>query len=573
MTNPVAVVFGDTAMPFTAGSVAVGPVEVTIAVSALGTGTRIDWSVGNSGHAPVALDRIGIRFDGAPEQVLEHGYQSWSVVRRCGPDEARPERRDAPAWVRGLYLADPDRAGSVVAGDQFLVTDAGTIGFLDGRSHLSTVAVEAARPEANGAGLTAWALLDGVMLGPGEQRSLDPLWWTTSDAGAAYSELAGWWGAEMAARTASPAPVGWCSWYHYFADVTPADVRANLALAAERGFGLVQIDDGYQAGIGEWLATRPSWTEGTAALAREIHAAGPAAGIWTAPFLVAEDSQLLADHPDWVVRDHKDRPLRAMWNPGSWGGWAVALDTTHPAELAHLRDTFAALRAQGFEYHKIDFCYAAALPGRRFDATKTRGESLRAGLTAVRAGIGDEAFLLGCGCPLGQAVGLVDAMRVSGDVAPHWDPKLAVAGFEECVPSARNAIAASVLRAPLHRRLWINDPDCLLLRPTATELESWQRRMLAAAIAGVGAFAVVSDDLSLYGHAEWELLETLRSMLPEADAPLDIVDPFAATVKVRSHAYDLTIDWRDGASSQVSGGEEVVLEAAGPAGWARLARH
>ena len=124
----------------------------------------------------------------------------------------------------------------------------------------------------------------------------------------------------------------------------------------------------------------------------------------------------------------------------------------------------------------------------------------------------------------------------------------------------------------MHKRLWVNDPDCLLLRPSSTQLESWQRRMLATAIAGAGGFTVVSDDLRLYGDDEWALLETLRSVLPEADKPLDLLDPFADVVTVQSPSFELTIDWRDGASPQVSAGAGVVLEGGGPSGAARLVR-
>ena len=57
------------------------------------------------------------------------------------------------------------------------------------------------------------------------------------------------------ARVDAPYQVGWCSWYHYFHDVTEDHIRSNLALAAEWPFDVFQIDDGYQAAIGDWLIT------------------------------------------------------------------------------------------------------------------------------------------------------------------------------------------------------------------------------------------------------------------------------------------------------------------------------
>jgi alpha-galactosidase len=483
----------------------VGGVEVLVAAGDCGSGVRIDWSVRNPGPFGVDLDEVGIGLDAAPELVLEHGWQSWSVVRVCRPDDVRPERGDVPLWRRSMYCSDAERSGRVVAGDQFLLTDSGIAGFVDGRRHLGLV-------EASP--VVAWALLDGVTLPAWGERALHPLWLADGDPGALYSEYAALWGAESDARVTTPAPAGWCSWYQYFTSVTPADVRSNLAVAAAHALQVVQIDDGYQSEIGDWLAPRPAWAEGTAAVAADIAGAGLRAGIWTAPFLAGENSRLLADNPDWVL-------VPAMHNPVWWGGWAHALDTTNPAVLDHITETMATLSAQGFDYHKVDFLYAAALPAPRHC---TRAESLRLGLEAVRAGIGDDAFLLGCGSPFGPAVGIVDAMRVSPDVTTAWEPRTPLPGLYEAASSAGNAIATSRLRAPLHRRLWINDNDCLLLRPTQTELDAGQRRRLAGSIAAGGAFSFASDDLSLYGDEEWELLEHVRT---SPDRALDLPDPFS----------------------------------------------
>lgn len=522
---------------------AVAPAGVEVAwqtADGPGRGTTVSWSVRNPGRSPVAIDRVGLRLDARPAQVLEHGWQSWSVVRRCRPDDVRPERRGVDQWQRSLYLADGSRAGEELTGDHFLLGSDGIAGFLDGRSHLGVVVA------SDPAGVTAYALLDGVTLAPGEERRLDPLWVAAGDPGELYSAYCGHWGAAMKARAATPVPLGWCSWYHYFHRISPDTILANLKLAAEHGFGLVQIDDGYQASIGQWLEGREGWgPDGMSHAANAISAAGLTAGIWTAPFIVDEDGPVAAEHPDWLLRSADGGPVRAMYNPVVWGGWAVALDTTHPAVLDHLRSIFSSLRAQGFDYFKIDFCYAAAFPGVRARADWTRAQALRAGLDAVRDGIGDDAFLLGCGLPLGQAVGVVDGMRVSLDVSPFWRPKHELPGLEESALCTRNAIGASLLRTPMHRRLWANDPDCILLRPEQTRLEPWQRRMMATTVAGGGGFALLSDDLALYGDEEWAVVDTLARRAREFDRPLDLVDPFAPSVTVRSDRHELLADWRD----------------------------
>lgn len=513
--------------------------EVLFEHEPLGSGRRLEWRVWNRGDRPVRAERVTLDLDGGPAAVLEHGWQSWSVVRACTPLDVRPERLEAAEWARSTYSADPTRAGHVVAGDHFLLTDSGIVGFLGGVAHLGTVEVGPGR-------LSAVALLDGITLAPGESLELEPLWWSTGDPGAVYSEYAELWGRASGARVDGPQRPGWCSWYRYFGDVTASDIRSNLAVAAELGLELVQIDDGYQRSIGEWLEVDDRFGAPLADLAGEIRSSGRVAGVWTAPFLVAADGPVAAARPDWIVTHASGHPLRAMFNP-AWGGWALALDTTNPAVLDHLREVFAALREMGFDYHKIDFCFAAAMPGRRHDAQSTRAQALRAGLQAVRDGIGDDAFLLGCGCPLGPAVGIVDAMRVSADVAPTWGAAQHWPGFEESAPAARNAVQASALRAPLHRRVFQNDPDCLLLRPDA--LGSKQRDVLAATVAGTGGFTVVSDDLAAYGaHERAALAEAVR-LGGLGDTPLDLVDPFARPLRVTGSGLELLVDWDEPAAT------------------------
>ena len=99
-----------------------------------------------------------------------------------------------------------------------------------------------------------------VVLAPGRRAQFDPLWISAGDPGARYSEYADLWAAEASARRDGSSPLGWCSWYQYFSRVTPEDIRQNLELARRHGVALVQIDDGYQRAIGDWLLPRDGWS-------------------------------------------------------------------------------------------------------------------------------------------------------------------------------------------------------------------------------------------------------------------------------------------------------------------------
>ncbi len=120
----------------------------------------------------------------------------------------------------------------------------------------------------------------------------------------------------------------------------------------------------------------------------------------------------------------------------------------------------------------------------------------------IRDAIGS-SYLLGCGAPILPSVGLVDAMRVSPDVGPEWEP---VSG-DLSQPSIRAAMMTSAARAFQHGRFWVNDPDCLVARPKIERREDW-----AEHIARYGGLRGSSDRLA--DLDDWGL-EATRGLLSE----------------------------------------------------------
>ena len=497
-------------------------------------GTTSTHRVSFSVDAPIRAGRVTARLDGTIHQMIEHGFQSWSTVRRCVPTDVRPERSEAPRWFRGQMLADRESAGREVAGETFLVHDRGVVGFLSARHSFTRV-----RVDSHG-GLEAQWLLDQIELRPAQQYSLDDLFTGQGPPGAMYSHYAELSGRSMFARRSERSPRVWCSWYQYFDQVTPNDIRENLELARQHGIEVVQIDDGWQREIGVWTQVNERWAEPLEVLASEIRSAGITPGIWTAPFLAIENGEIAREYPEWLVRNDHGEPTTALHH-GGWGGKIFALDLTHPAVLAHLESTYRELSRAGFDYFKIDFCHAGAAVGHRLSTTHTRAEALRFGFEAVRRGIGDDAFLVGCGAPLLSAVGVVDAMRVSEDVAPYYEPRLFFPGFPEATVAARNAIEASLLRAPLHARWFTLDPDCVLLRSSETELTPHEREMVSAAALASSGFVVLSDRMALYGDEQWRVAQDLFARA--SHGPRTLSDPFADDLEVTWDGHRAVFNW------------------------------
>jgi len=428
----------------------------------------------------------------APSVFLLNNWQSWGPMEPATPATRFPELE---AIVRDYspYIFSP-LGTEILRGpvsDYFAAWDGGLAGFLASRIGHPFFTVE-------GGDIVGWidyfdaAFDDPVAIEPLTVLSGGPVEVLLED----YARLV-----KRAHRVRINPwnPVGWCSWYHYFGRLGWTDVLENLdAAAADRGsfpFDVFQVDDGYETEIGDWLSAKPGYP-GPEGLASAITTRGFRAGIWAAPFSAAETSELFADHPDWMVSEG-GRPKPCY---RGWGRTIYALDTTHPDVKGWLDATFGSLRKAGFSYLKIDFLFAAAMPGdRRKNVTPV--QAYREGLQIIRRAAGPD-FVLGCGAPLLPSVGLVDGMRIGEDTAPYWRTK--PSAFQG--PNAYFALRNALMRQFMHGFLWLNDPDCLLLRDREIELSASERELYALAAGALGNMIMDSDRLSYLGKAEKDLL-------------------------------------------------------------------
>ncbi|WLT31605.1 alpha-galactosidase [Geothrix sp. PMB-07] len=82
--------------------------------------------------------------------------------------------------------------------------------------------------------------------------------------------------------------------------------------------------DDDKRGLGDWQVNAKKLPRGLAFLAKEAEARGLKFGLWVEPEMANTESQLVKDHPDWVLQTH-GRPL----NKGR-GGSQVVLDLCNP---------------------------------------------------------------------------------------------------------------------------------------------------------------------------------------------------------------------------------------------------
>ncbi|MBR5088784.1 MAG: alpha-galactosidase [Ruminiclostridium sp.] len=301
---------------------------------------------------------------------------------------------------------------------------------------------------------------------------------------------------------------GYTSWYRHYEDINEKCILSDLEglLGSGSGADIFQIDDGYQTATGDWLSVDMSkFPNGMKTVADRIKEAGLTAGLWLAPFVCVEKSDIYRDHPDWLLRDENGEPVRAGSN---WGG-SYALDIYNEEFRAYLREVFRTVVDEwGFSLLKLDFLYAACILPRR---DKTRGMVMSDGMDLLRECVG-MAKILGCGVPLASAFGKVEYCRIGTDVTPEWDGKAYMQVLHRERPSTKLSILNTVFRRQLNGRAFVNDPDVYMLRDTDTSMSKEQRRALAEINALCGGVLFTSDDMAEYGDEQHELYGDMAAM-------------------------------------------------------------
>jgi alpha-galactosidase len=272
---------------------------------------------------------------------------------------------------------------------------------------------------------------------------------------------------------------------------------------------------------GDWNSLKPEkFSHSMKSISTAMKARGMRPGIWLAPFAADKHSDLVKRHPDWIIRNDSGRPA----NSSNCGKFFYGLDATNPQVLEHARNTIKlAVDEWGFEVLKLDFLYACCLQGNgKYDLSMTRAETMTLALQTLRDAAGEDVFIIGCGCPIGPGVGIVDGMRVSADTGPTWYPSFPLPWWDNAtLPCLRAMVRNSLSRAPLSHRWFHNDPDCLLLG-SSTDLSTPEVLSAATVIGMTGGMLLVSDDI---GKLPAERLEILSKLIPLPRAvgqPLDL---------------------------------------------------
>ncbi len=448
------------------------------------------------------------------------GYQSWSW---SGVTALEPAALDA----EGQPVVGGDGDGTDVFNEQPGTSWwSAVLGRADGAA-LGVGALEASRTKFHVAVtedelILTYGLRGGsITLAPGETLTLAPLWIGTGGDPVGLLED---YAAQAADRVSvpgldQPPPVGWLSWYQYYADLDEDTIRAELAAAEAlrddpdlAPLEVFQIDDGWQELWGHWVAGE-AFPGGMPALAADIQAAGMTPGLWLAPLYVHRDTETYAQHTDWWVLDLDGTEL-GYSNLGT-GDYAI-LDVTHPDAAAWLSGELERLVADGWTYLKLDFLYAGAQEGLRHSGG-TGAEAYAAAMTLFREAVGPDTFLLASGAPMLPSLGTFEAFRTGSDIAFDASPDPEQAFL-------RWAARATAARSWTNGRWWWSDPDPVLIRDPYTDTQV--RGALAAQTASGGAWFLGDSLLGL--PAERLAMALHPDLVATRGQTVRVTDPLAS---------------------------------------------
>lgn len=510
--------------------------------------------VTNAGDAAITVDKLTpliadasaggalyVGTDPVRHNILENGNNialDQAAAVRAGDTGPFSVANAVPDMLRGNSISNWNHVVTDLDGDASLAA-----GWLTFEREIPTVGIafdpKQAAKDGDRTGFTIYSaenalLWNGKPVAPGatltsEVFYFDPATKDPLDAVERYAAaVKRWLGIQRwTERTGKKTPNGWNSWtgsdttggYGHAMTLSLWETNMQIAHDQLQPFGLewFQLDDGWQLAYGDWTEDMTKFPGGLPAVAAADQANGLLPGVWVAPFWVDNGSQLAAQHPDLFAP-----PVNNIFGATA-SSKRSSLDLTNPAALAFVTQTGQKLAADGMKWVKADFTYWDLLTQPTSDPAQTNIEAYRAGMKALRAGLGSDPFLLSVAVT-GTNYDLVDGMRVTLDNQPTFDPlteDLTLLGDQGFKPTERTGARRYYLNS-----LWVNHEDLIFFRadtvPGVPPLTLDESIDFCTFVALTGGIVKMGDKLPDLTPPQ---LDVLRKLLPAygvSGRPLDV---------------------------------------------------
>ena len=306
----------------------------------------------------------------------------------------------------------------------------------------------------------------------------------------------------------TPKIFGYTSWYNYYQNITEEILLRELG-ALDKKFNLFQIDDGYETKVGDWLSVdEKKFPHGLKPIVDEIHKKGFDAGIWLAPFVAEEKSDLFQTRKNLFKRYKNGEFVKCGSN---WSGF-YALDLENPEARAYIENCLRHYSDMGFDFFKLDFLYSANLS---VSEGTSRSMAAEKAYSFLRECLGDKV-ILGCGATVFNCIDKFDYLRIGPDVSLIFDDVWYMRRMHRERISTKVTLQNTIYRSFFNGRLFGNDPDVFLLRDDNIKLSEKQRKALITLNSLFGSVLMTSDNLGEYDEEKRKLLSDALTLFYNA---------------------------------------------------------
>jgi len=347
-----------------------GPVDVTLAVEVYDDFPNlalVSLACKNTGSSDLVLDNVvtqNHRLNAALAGTSAAPYDLWSFHGSSvdwGRDDVLKVSKDFSRDNPMGGITEHGNGGGIPVVAFWTATVGEAIG------HVETLPLVLSLPvkvEKDGRINASMVLEPKTMLKPGEVYAT-PRSFVAIYAGDFYEPLHLYSAALQREGWAIPKPtnedynMSWCGWGYEF-DVTPAQMLGTIPKLKELGIKWATLDDRWFENYGDW-EPRPDTFPGDSIkkMVDDFHKQGILAQIWWVPIGVEDGvgkysshkyvvSQVVEQHPDWLILDKEGKPARMTRR-------LAALCPALPAvQEYHKKLTEKFIRDWGFDGHKLD---------------------------------------------------------------------------------------------------------------------------------------------------------------------------------------------------------------------------
>jgi alpha-galactosidase len=336
----------------------------------------LSMRIRNAGQSAIALDSVTLQRHSltaaapAPSTSAERLWMFQGSSLNWGQDEMFPVpakfSQENPFGAPVVTKGDLGHVGGGIPVVAFWSQDVGeAIGHIETLPLVLSIPV---RTSTDGRVEAAVRVPAKVILKPGEVFS-SPRTFLAVYSGDFYEPLAMWSNAIAKEGLGKPAnneenyAVSWCGWGYEFG-VTPKQMLDTIPALKLLDIRWATLDDGWFNDYGDWQPRQPIFAgDAVQDMVKKFHEQGIKMQLWWLPLAVEDGhgsyggrkfviSEVMKEHPDWLVLDQQGKPARMARN----------LATLCPA-LPEVQNYYKQLterfiRDWGFDGHKLDNIYS-----------------------------------------------------------------------------------------------------------------------------------------------------------------------------------------------------------------------